>query len=39
MGTSYHEFHEEMMKDPKFRAEWEAQEPDRQLMYAIVEGR
>ena len=29
----------EQMKDPEFRAEWEAQEPERQIMHAILEGR
>lgn len=29
----------EQMKDPEFRAEWEAQEPERQIMHTILEGR
>ena len=29
---------DERMQDPAFRAEWDAQEPERQIMRAIVEG-
>ena len=27
------------MKDPEFKAEWDALEPERQIMRAIIEGR
>lgn len=39
MGKNYRETLEEQLKDPEFRAEWEALAPERQIMRAIVEGR
>lgn len=39
MGKNYRETLEERLKDPEFRAEWEALAPERQIMRAIVEGR
>ncbi len=39
MGKNFRETLNEQMKDPEFRAEWEAQEPERQIMHAILEGR
>ena len=39
MGKNFRETLDEQMKDPEFRAEWKAQEPERQIMHAILEGR
>lgn len=39
MGKNFRETLAEQMKDPEFRAEWEALEPERQIMRAMVEGR
>ena len=39
MGKNFRETLNEQMKDPEFRAEWEAQEPERQIMHTILEGR
>lgn len=39
MGKNFRETLAEQMKDPAFRAEWEAQEPERQIIRAIIEGR
>lgn len=39
MGKNFRETLNEQMKDPEFRAEWEAQEPERQIMHASLEGR
>ena len=39
MGKNFRETLNEQMKDPEFRAEWEAQEPERQIMLAILDGR
>lgn len=39
MGKNYRETLEELLKNPKFRAEWEALQPEFQIMLAIVEGR
>ena len=39
MGKNFRETLAEQMLDPAFRAEWEAQAPERQIMRAIVEGR
>ena len=39
MGKSYKETFNMLMQDPAFRAEWEAQEPERQITRAIIEGR
>lgn len=39
MGKSFRDTLNERMKDPAFLAEWNAQEPERQIMRAIAEGR
>ncbi len=39
MGKSFRDTLNERMQDPAFLAEWNAQEPERQIMRAIVEGR
>lgn len=39
MGKNFRETLEEQMKDPEFRAEWEALEPERQIIRAIIDGR
>lgn len=39
MGKNFRETLNEQMKDPEFRAEWEALEPERQIMRAIIDGR
>lgn len=39
MGKNFRETLAEEMKDPEFRAEWEALEPERQIIRAIIEGR
>ena len=33
MGKNFRETLNEQMKDPEFRAEWEAQEPERQIRH------
>ncbi len=39
MGKSFRETLNERMKDPEFLAEWNAQEPERQIIRAIAERR
>ena len=39
MGKNFRDKLNERMKDPAFLAEWNAQEPERQIMRAIAEGR
>ena len=39
MGKNIRDTLNERMKDPAFLAEWNAQEPERQIMRAIAEGR
>ena len=39
MGKNFRETLNEQLRDPEFKAEWDALEPERQLMRAIVEGR
>ncbi len=39
MGKNFRETLDEQMKDPEFRTEWEALEPERQIIHAIIEGR
>lgn len=39
MGKNFRETLDEQMKDPEFRAEWEALEPERQIIRAMIEGR
>lgn len=39
MGKNFRETLNEQMQDPVFRAEWEALEPERQIIRAIIEGR
>lgn len=39
MGKNFRETLNEQLLDPEFRAEWEALEPGRQIIRAIIEGR
>ena len=39
MGKNFRDTLNERMNDPAFLAEWNAQEPERQIMRAIAEGR
>ena len=39
MGKNFRDTLNEQLKDPKFKAEWDALEPERQIMRAILEGR
>ena len=39
MGKNFRETLNEQLRDPAFKAEWDALEPERQIMRAIVEGR
>ncbi len=39
MGKNFRETFAEQMKDPEFRAEWDALEPERQIIRAMLEGR
>lgn len=39
MGKNFRETLNEQLKDPEFRVEWEALEPERQIIRAIVDGR
>lgn len=39
MGKNFRETLNEQMRDPEFRAEWEALEPERQLVRAILDGK
>ncbi len=39
MGKNFKETFNEQMKNPEFRAEWEALEPEYQVIRAILEGR
>lgn len=39
MSKNFRETLNEQMKDPAFQAEWEALEPERQIIRAIIEGR
>lgn len=39
MGKNFRETLNEQLKDPAFKKEWEALEPERQIMYAMLEGR
>ena len=39
MGKNFRETLNERMLDSEFRAEWEALEPERQIMKAIIDGR
>jgi len=39
MGKNFRETLNEQLKDPEFRAEWQALEPERQIMRAMIEGR
>ena len=39
MGKHFRETLNEQLRDPEFKAEWDALEPERQIMRAIVEGR
>lgn len=39
MSKNFRETLDEQLKDPAFQAEWEALEPERQIIRAIIEGR
>lgn len=39
MGKNFRETLNEQLLDSEFRAEWEALEPERQIIRAIIEGR
>lgn len=39
MGKNFRETLNEQLNDPEFRAEWEALEPERQIIRAIIDGR
>lgn len=39
MGKNFRDTLNEQLRDPMFRAEWEALEPERQITMAIIEGR
>ncbi len=39
MGKNFRETLAEQMNDPEFRAEWDALEPERQIIRAMLEGR
>lgn len=39
MGKNFRETLNEQLCDPEFKAEWEALEPERQIMRAIIAGR
>ena len=39
MSKNFRETLNEQLKDPVFQAEWEALEPERQIVRAIIEGR
>lgn len=39
MGKNFRETLNEQLRDPEFKAEWDALEPERQIMRAIIEGR
>ncbi len=39
MGKNFRETLAEQMKDPEFRGEWDALEPERQIIRAMLEGR
>ena len=39
MGKNFRETLKEQLQDPEFKAEWDALEPERQIMRALIEGR
>lgn len=39
MGKNFRETLNEQLNDPQFRAEWDAMEPERQIMRAMLDGR
>ena len=39
MGKNFRVTLNEQLQDPEFKAEWDALEPERQIMRAIIEGR
>ena len=39
MGKNFRDTLNDTLRDPEFKAEWDALEPERQIMRAIVEGR
>ena len=39
MATNFDEFLEEQLKDPEFRAEWDALQPERAIVQAMIDAR
>ena len=39
MGKNFRETLNEQLRDPEFKAEWDALEPERQIIRAMLEGR
>ena len=39
MGKNFRETLDEQLRDPEFKAEWDALEPERQIVRAMLEGR
>ena len=39
MGKNFRETLDEQLRDPEFKAEWDAMEPERQIVRAMLEGR
>ena len=39
MSKNFRETLNEQLRDPAFQAEWETLEPERQIIWAIIEGR
>ncbi len=39
MGKNFRETLDDQLRDPAFRAEWDALEPERQIVLAMLEGR
>lgn len=39
MGKNFRETLDEQLRDPEFKAEWDALEPERQIIRAMLEGR
>ena len=39
MGTNFNDFLEEQLKDPEFRREYEALQPERAIIQAIIDAR
>ena len=39
MGKNYRKTLDQQLRDPEFKAEWDALEPERQIVRAMLEGR